>query len=798
MADEEVSHIDTEGEDADEARDKILDEVTQLRRLKGWHKTDTAHKAKWEKQANIDFGFVACDQWNETDEKFMSAEGRVPVVFNRCLTIIKSIAGSEINGRLDTRYIPRKVQDTKANELLSAASDWMADECDAEDEQSEAFEAALICGMGWTEARLSYDEDPEGMYEETEVDPREMGWDAKSQKKNIADARRVHRTRQISITEARAMFPKYKDEDLDATWANKLGNDSKDPKPVEDKLHQGDEADDPVVADRSDVTLVHMQWWEKEGYWLVAQEQDMTQPQMGQQPPAPEQLSEDDYKIYATRAKQIGIKYQSVKMMRKVFKQAFIGNKILGGITATPCPTEFSFHCITGERDRKSKTFFGLVRVMRDPQMWANKMLSNTLHIANTTAKGGIIAEREAFDGQRQAEESYAQPNVITWAAKGAVSGEKIMPKPGTGDPSVYLKLLEFAIASIRDVTGVNLELLGLRDANQPGILEAQRKQAAMTVLAGLFNSLRRFRKGIGRFRLYMIQEHLSDGRLIRIKGQDGAESIPLIREHTFGDYDTVVADAPTSPNQKEATWALINQMVPLIKDQLTPEVILILLEYSPLPTDVLEKLRTAKQNAEQQAQQQQQAQDQANQEDRQLIHAATQAKTAKDAAAAQKAGAEAQTVGASAPSDALLSRAQAAKAVAEAQAIGQKGAGDAHASHAKAAEHFARAQTHMADANATNLQAHSDAVQAHGDIAQTAADVAETKRASVAQSGIDNLTMQNMMADLMQKMSDLFDSKLQTAMAVQGQQHDQSMAEKALEGDTELQKMKLKQPKAK
>jgi hypothetical protein len=119
---------------------------------------------------------------------------------------------------------------------------------------------------------------------------------------------------------------------------------------------------------------------------------------------------------------------------------------------------------------------------MRDPQMWANKMLSNALHIANTTAKGGIIAEKDAFDNQRQAEESYAQPNEITWAAEDAIKDQRIMPKPGGGDPSVYLKLLEFAIASIRDVTGVNMDLLGLRDANQPRISGAQCNQAAMTV----------------------------------------------------------------------------------------------------------------------------------------------------------------------------------------------------------------------------------------------------------------------------------------------------------------------------
>jgi hypothetical protein len=760
MAHEEL-HIDTL-EDEVLADPAGIDNVALLRRIKSWWRSDAEHRSKWEKQADMDFGFVACDQWSDDDKKKMEDAGRVPVVFNRCLTMIKSIAGSEINGRLETRFKPRGVEDTKVNELLSSASEWMGDQCDAEDEQSEAFEAALICGMGWTETRFSFDENPQGMYEEGEIDPREMFWDCKARKKNLVDARRISRLRSISISDAKAMFPKIKNEsDLDASWAQHTTDGSnKDVRSVEDKVHR-EEMDDAVAADKNDVRILQIQWWEKEPFWLVAMEQSPEQmmqasmaPQLGQPapvPPEPEELSDEEFKEFKKRAKEMGIQFQAAKMERRRYKQAFVGDKILE-IGECPCPYEFSFHCITGERDRKNNHFFGIVRLMRDPQMWANKMLANTLHIANTTAKGGIIAEKNAFDDERQAEESYAQPNEISWAAEGAVKDGRIMAKPGGGDPSVYIKILEFAIASIRDVTGVNMELLGLRDANQPGVLEAQRKQAAMTVLASLFNSLRRFRKSVGRVRLHIIQEHLSDGRLIRIKGGDGKVE-PLDRERTLGEYDVIVEDAPTSPNQKEQTWLMINQILPTFKDMLTPEVVLALLDYSPFPTDVVEKLKELKAKSDQaQAPVQQQTQQMQMQLMQEQIKN-LQSDTAKNMAAAQKTGAEGQVVGANVQAENMKGMAEAQAIMIDAQNKRVEGEGKA-----------AKAQ---ADAEGSRLKARSDyhvtMQKAAGDQELTAAKVEQI----IAQT--QKTTMETMMAAM--------DQKFEQMLALRGQQQDEQLS---------------------
>jgi hypothetical protein len=567
--------------------------------LKDWFAADMAHSAEWRTQAKEDFGFAAGDQWKAEDRAALEEQKRPVIVFNRALSIIKAVAGIEINGRHDTVYLPRGTSPgvVKANELLTAASQWMSDGCDAEDEQSEAFQSALVCGMGWTEARISYDEEPDGMYVEANVDPLEMYWDRAARSKNLTDARRVFRVRKMTLDEARdfakSLGADVFDDDLDASWA--VGKDNDPAKPIEERRLRAENSSG--FSDKHEVHIVHAQWTERKPVYRVA---DAVTGQVLE-------LDEERFGEYQQLAGQHGLQYSHVRQTRIVRKQAFLGATILGEVTECPGKDRFTFQCITGERDRNKGTWFGLVRLMRDPQMWANKWLSQTLHILNTTAKGGVLAEADAFQNQREAQDTYAQPDAITFTAKGAISGGKIIPKPGQGLPNGYVNLLELAISSIRDVTGINLELLGMRDANQPGVLEAQRKQAAMTILATMFDSLRRFRKQVGRVRLAFIQQFLADGRLIRIMGEDGVQqAVPLLRDQTLGDYEVIIEDAPTSPNQKQETWQFLLQLMPMFKNMMTPEAAVLMLEYSPLPSKLVDQFKQMVEKASQPGEDQQ------------------------------------------------------------------------------------------------------------------------------------------------------------------------------------------------
>lgn len=579
-----------------------LDDEGKMLVFKQWFRDDSRHSSKWRDEAKQDFDFVAGDQWTPEDQQALKNQMRPAIVFNRALTIIKCVAGMEINSRHEINYLPRNTEAMNANksELLTGTSKWMADECDGEDEESDGFQKSCICGMGWTEHRLSYEEDPAGKYIEESIDPLEMYWDAHAKKKNLTDARRLWRVRKVPLGDAMELFPDKSRAELDAAWA--LNEGPEEPQKTLEERRVRDENTSAQWADQDNVTLICLQWIERQPYWRVADAQTNKI----------SQLDDAQFEELKNRLAEFKIPPpKAVRMMRKVYYQAFIGNVLLKEMAA-PIPDRFSWVAQTGEIHHNKGTFFGLVRVMRDPQMWSNKWLSQSLHILNTTAKGGILAEKDAFEDQGQAEATYAKPDAITWVEKGSLStphGPKVIPKPGSSFPTGHMQLMELAITALRDVTGINYELLGLKDINQPGILEAQRKQAGMTVLATMFDSLRRARKEIGRIRLYYIQNFLSDGRIIRIVGKDGAQAVPLIRDQCTGDYDVVVQDAPASPNQKEANWATILSILPAFKDQLMsrPDLLAIILEYSPFPQRLVDAIKAALASPSPQLQQQQQ-----------------------------------------------------------------------------------------------------------------------------------------------------------------------------------------------
>ena len=578
----------TQGQDGGKAAAAPESSDATFCKLQGWFRSDYEKQSKWRTDAHEDFAFGVGDQLNEEDKAILQGMNRPVVIFNRIDPVLDSVAGQEVGNRQEVHFIPRVEGAVQVNELLTSAAKWFRDECDAEDEESDAFRDTLTCGMGWTETKLEYEDTPEGAPSIDRIDPLQMVWDAGAKKRNIVDKRRVfHIVRDIPIEEARALCPgdDFEDADYNATWVDdkKATEDGAEPHHNNNQFYNKDGEGEEDGGEHL-VTMVRAQWWERVAVHMIVDPEDPT----GN---AIKTLSADEFRELGAKYKLAGVPLpKSTKGTRKVYKQAYMGS-ILLEIGDAPCKDHFSFKCITGKRDRNRNSWYGLVRAMKDPARWSNKWLSQTMHIMNTTSKGGIAAERGAFfDNDAEGEASWAKQDQVTYLKAGALSGvngAKFIQKPVSQFPQASFELMQFAVTAHRDVSGLNLETLGMQSgAGQAASLDLQRKQSAMVILQPLFDSLRRYRKEQGRLMLYLIQNYLSDGRLIKIVGPEGAQYVPLVKQQgETGNYDVIADESPTSANQKEATWAFLQQILPVIGKMLPPATWLALLKYSPLPT---------------------------------------------------------------------------------------------------------------------------------------------------------------------------------------------------------------------
>ncbi len=573
---------------------ETLENQALFKKLVGWYQDDIDHVEKWRKNAQEDYDFYNGRQWNEQDLAVLHEQNRPVMTFNRIAPLINAVIGAERNNKRQVQFIPRQEGAAFANQILTGAAEWFRDEADGEYEDSDAFQDAIICGMGWTDTRLDYEQDPQGKPIIARLDPMKMVWDASAVKSNLIDAQRLWYIDEKPLAVAQEMFPNVHWSDLHADWVKHQSflqptSNGMTQSYQSERGYQGEEGSGYQRPKM--VTLVECRWFEREVVYKVLE------PLSGKFV----DYSEQDFQNLSKTFPHV----QATRLNRKIVKRAFLGRKLLEAPDKPLVPpNQLGWECITGTFDKLSRQFYGIVRPTKDPQRWANKYFSQVMHLLNSQSKGGIMAERDAFDDDRQAVESWARADSITWLKSGAVSGGRIQPKPVAQFPQGFFQLFNEAKSALEQVTGLSSEFIGTRAVNQPGILEQQRRQSSLNLLASFFDGLRRYRQRQGKIILYLIQNYLSDGRLVRIAGDENAQYVPLTREMvTSLEYDIVVDDAPTSLNEKERTFALIMQLLPLMQNFATPEIMLDLLRYSPLPASLIHKIAIKAQNSLQEEQ---------------------------------------------------------------------------------------------------------------------------------------------------------------------------------------------------
>lgn len=552
-------------------------------KLKGWVKGSLDHLSEWRKEAETAQEFYAGWHWSKEEQDAFESDGRIAPIFNLTAVSINAVCGLEVNNRQDVKYLPRTEGDVQVNELLSSCAMWVRDQAQAEDEESNAFKDTVITGLGVTETRKN-----ERLISVDRRDPTECFYDKSATKTNLVDRRYGGRVIMMDTDEAVAFFtdetgqPKYTAFQINAKWASLGLGDSKEgvellDYPTEQVGPVGNESRIPKK-----VCLVEIEWFD----WVGTE---------------------------------------------KVYYQAFLGASEI--LEQNPLK-EWAYNWMTGEYDAKKKRFYGLIRAFIDPQKFINKMVSVGTHILATNAKGGLIVERGVFVDQRQAEKDWSNPQKTIEVTEGSLSANKIQPRVAPPLPTGISQLLEFALNIFNRVTGLNAEVLGTADRDQPASLEMQRRQSAVTILATLFDSKRRYHKEQGKT-LLQLMKRLPPETLVRITtdqpqqppmpqvppGMPPEQQVAMMEQYAqmvgqqqeavkremyvkfetiqraFADdtieFDVIVDEAPSSPNMQQEIIAKLN-VLSQAGMQMTPQAQAIVIKNIGLPETVADELAEA------------------------------------------------------------------------------------------------------------------------------------------------------------------------------------------------------------
>lgn len=530
----------------------------------------------WRSDSTDAYGLVAGDQWDEAVRNDLEADNRPVFTFNRIAGFVRGICGLETSTRSAAQVFAREISDSGTADVKNAAIRYVREGCDADDEESDAFKDMLICGLGWTETLFTTEEDPEGQIVIERIDPMHMRWDTSSRKRGLADRRWCARIKWLPYETIKDVWGKVKADEC-------KGGVNTDAEFLEDlfgKAHDATEAHNYAseggnTVKSNNIPVVQFQ------YVKTAHFHSIVNPLTG----VSEELEEDEFEKVSELFESKGVLLDSTRVKHRQYRQLIYSGGTELEEAVLPC-MGFTFQAITGIRDRNNGTWYGFIRDLQDPQRWINKFFSSMADVVASQAKGGLLAEADAFVNKENAEDDWSNPRSIVWLKRDGLS--KIKERTSAGVPAGLNQLLDFTVSSLPNVAGVNLEFLGMASREQPGVLEHQRKQAAIATLAEFFNALRLYRKQQTRVLLQFIDEFISDGRLIRIVGKKDAKYVQLSRAPGTLKYDVVVDEAPTSPDQKERTWGALVQILPIAANMglpVPPEVI----EYAPFPQALID-----------------------------------------------------------------------------------------------------------------------------------------------------------------------------------------------------------------
>lgn len=564
--------------------------------LKQWKKHKSISEGALDDQhteARNDHAFHAGDKMAYT-ATVTDKSRRSMVVFNKVKPYIDAVTGFMVQLRRKPEYLARmmdEIQQEEFSKYLNSLSDYARDNANMDHLESRQDREMLITGYGAIDTNILYETNPDGEIKSENIEPDDIFWDPQAREPNILDARWLFRRKKFERKEAVKRFKGSEPEDFEGYKGDETSFSYNPSGGLYDKIALG-------IGEREEdlVEVWYYQYWELQTYYraknpLFDLEDPLIVNQLGQlmelmrsrredeaNPETVEDYFEFDpfaeYLVMTPKIRadmeaafkrfDIDVDYQSHQ--KRVYYTAIITGENVLSKFRSPDQQGFTIKFKTGDFDHENNRWFGMVAALKAPARYANKSLTEMLYVIASNSKGGVIYEEGAVEDPARFEQQYATTKAAVKVNTGAVSGNQIMPKAVAALPNGYENIYAISNESMGEVTGINQEFLGnSNNQHKPSaILERQRINQVVSTLGCYFDSITLYQKEHARLMITFIRTlaENSEGRLIKIIGEDGAARFDVIaQERLAEEYDVSIGEAPTTPTQKQEATDMMIQL---------------------------------------------------------------------------------------------------------------------------------------------------------------------------------------------------------------------------------------------
>ena len=490
--------------------------------------------------------FFQGDQWSPEDLTRLKAARRPALTINKIMSTISNVMGEQIFNRSEIAYRPRSGAPSETADVLTKVFKQISDNNQLDWVRSDVFADGVICSRGFYDVRLDYNDSMKGEVRITRQNAKNVVVDPDAEEYDPDTWNEVFVTKWMTVDDIAVLYSKADADLLRGRDASVMpyGYDSIETR--RDRfggeflgLYSGG-VDFSNVA--RNIRVIERQYRE-----LHTQKHFLSND--GDTRPIPDEFDRDKIAYFVD---QFGFKVIK-KLVRRIKWTVTADNVVLHDewspykhFTVVPYFPHF----------RHGQTI-GLVENLLGPQELLNKVSSQELHVANTTANSGWKVKTGALTNMtiEELEQKGAQTGLVI-EMQGDVEKDiqKIQPNQ---TPQGLDRISYKAEEHIKSISGISDSMQGQDRADVAAKAIQAKRQAGSTNLVKPLDSLVRSDSILARNVLDLVQEFYTEERLMTIthdnltgdsetfKVNEVSPEGQVINDLTLGEFGVVVSSVP-------------------------------------------------------------------------------------------------------------------------------------------------------------------------------------------------------------------------------------------------------------